>query len=134
VGEERARIRRGTVYCDPWSDRRVAEYVRAIPQHAVNRRTDSKRLARRAIRGLVPPDTRTRLGKLEPNALFYRGFSDQELATVRDLIGDPVAARMGFVDGDSLRSRCERYLRGEPTQYEFWWPLTLEMWLRAHWI
>jgi hypothetical protein len=111
----------------------VAEYVHAIPQHEVNRRTESKRLARRSTRDLVPPDTRARLGKLEPDALFYRGFRELALSTVRELMNDPVAARMGFIDASELRFWCDRYLKGEPTRYEFWWPLTLEMWLRVHW-
>jgi len=40
---------------------------------------------------------------------------------------------MGFVDPVQLRSSYDRFLRGEPVRHDFWWPLTLEMWLRAHW-
>jgi asparagine synthase (glutamine-hydrolysing) len=133
LGEERRRARQGTVYCDPWSDRRVTEYVNAIPQHEVNRRSEEKRLARRATRALIPSRIRARLGKTEPDALFDRGFRDTGLAVARELLDDPLVARRGFVDADGLRSSYDLFLRGEPVRYDFWWPLTLEMWLRAHW-
>jgi len=132
-GEERRRVRRGVVYCDPWSDRSVAEYVHAIPQHEVNRRSEPKRLARRATGDLIPPDTWSRLGKTEPGALFERGFRGPGLSVVRQLLDDPLAAQMGFIDPERLRSAYEDFLRGEPVRHDFLWPLTLEMWLRAHW-
>jgi len=132
-GEERRRARCGTVYCDPWSDRSVASYTHAIPQHQVNRRSEHKRLARRAVRDLVPSDTRARLGKTEPDALFDRGFRDSGLPTVREMLADPISARMGFVNPGELKSSYESFLRGDPVRHDFWWPLTLEMWLRAHW-
>ena len=111
----------------------MAEYVHAIPQHEVNRRSEPKRLARRATRDLIPPDTRARLGKTEPDTLFDRGFRGPGLSVVHDLLDDPVAAQMGFMDPERLRSAYEDFLRGEPVRHDFLWPLTLEMWLRAHW-
>ena len=132
-GEERRRARLGTVYCDPWSDRSVVEYVYAIPQHEVNRRSEPKRLARRAATEVVPAKVRSRLGKTEPGALFDLGFSGPGLSVVRHLLDDPVAAQMGFVDPERLRSAYEKFLSGEPVRHDFLWPLTLEMWLRAHW-
>ena len=111
----------------------MAAYVHAIPQHEVNRRSELKRLARRATRDLVPPHTQARLGKTEPDTLFDRGFREAGLPTARDLLTDPISAQMGFVDPGSLRSSYDSFLRGDPVRYDFWWPLTLEMWLRAHW-
>jgi len=132
-GEERRRARQGTLYCDPWSDRQVAAYVHAIPQHEVNRLSEPKRLARRAVRRLMPAGTESRLGKTEPDRLFDRGFRESGLPVVRALLEDPLAARMGFIDPERLRSSYERFLGGAPVRYDFWWPLTLEMWLRSHW-
>jgi len=132
-GEERRRARQGTTYCDPWSDRSVAAYALAIPQHEVNRMSEPKRLTRRAVRHLMPAGVEARLGKTEPNALFDRGFREAGLPVARELLADPIAARMGFVDPERLRTSYDRFLRGEPVRHDFWWPLTLEMWLRAHW-
>lgn len=133
VGEERRRLRRGTVYCDPWSDRSVAAYVHALPHYEVNRRSETKRLVRRATRDLIPPALGARLGKTEPNALFDRGFREGGPSIEQDLIADPLSAQMGFVDPEQLRSAYESFLRGIPARHDVWWPLTLEMWLRAHW-
>jgi len=133
TGEERRRLERGAVYCDPWSDRSVAAFVHAIPQSLVNRRSAPKRLALRATRGLMPPGMRDRLGKTEPDLLFDRGFRERGLPSAEELITDPLSAQLGFVDESRLRSSYDSFLRGEPVRYDFWWPLTLEMWLRAHW-
>jgi len=134
MGTERQRARQAAVYSDPWSDRSVAAYVHAIPQYEVNRRSEPKRLARRASKRVMPPGVEKRLGKTEPGALFDRGFRELGLPMARALLADPVAAQMGFVDPDRLRASYDSFLRGEPIRYDFWWPLTLEMWLRAHWL
>ena len=132
-GEERLRARFGTVYCDPWSDRSVVEYICAIPQHQVNRRTESKRVALQAALGVVPESVRIRLAKTEPGALFHRGFNGPGLSVVRQLLTDPIAAQMGFIDSRRLRTAYDEFLSGEPIRHDFFWPLKLEMWLRAHW-
>jgi len=131
VGEERHRHRRGAVYCDPWSDRSVVSCVHAMPQHEVSRRSEPKRLPLHATRSLVPPGIR--FGKTEPGALFDRGLKRSALPVLLDLVRDPLAARMGFVDAERLGWSFDSFVRGDPVLNDLWWPLTLEMWLRAHW-
>jgi hypothetical protein len=111
----------------------VAEYVLAIPQQQVHRRSESKRLALRAVRPLLPDGIAGRLGKREPIRLFERGFRDQGLPVVRELLADPRMASRGYVEIPRLEADFEGFLNGEPVRHDFWWPLTLEMWLHSHW-
>ncbi|MEN8144866.1 MAG: asparagine synthase-related protein [Gemmatimonadota bacterium] len=133
VALERRRAARGLEYADPWSDRRIAEFIMAVPPHIVTRLSDPKRLLRQAMKGTTPDAALDQAGKIEPVALFHRGFRERAIHTVRDLLTDSRMAAHGFVDPGVLRQAFEAYVDGNPGRHDFWWPLTLEMWLRAYW-
>jgi len=133
VHRERRRARFGLGYSDPYSDRRLVELVTAFPQWRVQRRSRPKALARAAMRGLVPEPARVRMGQTTPVRLFERGMKDHERHRLLDLVTGMHAAKRGWVDEAAVRQSVERYLRDEPQDAEFWWPVTLEMWLRAFW-
>jgi asparagine synthase (glutamine-hydrolysing) len=130
---ERIHARHGLGYADPWSDRRLAEFVLAIPQWVVQQVREPKAIARRAMEGIMPTDVLGAVQKTEPVALFDRGFRDRARERVFDLIRDSRSAARGYVREPALRETYEGFLRGEPQRFDFWWPLTLEMWLRAYW-
>ncbi len=133
VMRERHRALSDLSACDPWTDRSLAEFLVSIPQHVVNRVAEPKRLARRAMKHVVPAGVLDRLGKTEPVGLFDRGFKEQALDTVGDLIQDACSADSGWLDTRGLRGVFDAFLDGKPIRYDFWWPLTLEFWLRSHW-
>jgi len=133
VWSNRTWARFGLGFADPWSDRRLAELVLAMPQWRVQRPAEPKGIARRAMRGVMPEDARRCVGKIEPVSLFDRGFKDRSRETVMDLITNSQAAARGYLDEDALRRRYLSFLRGEPQPFDFWWALTLEMWLRRYW-
>jgi asparagine synthase (glutamine-hydrolysing) len=129
---ERSRARLALGFADPWSDRRIASFLLAVPQWVVQQVREPKRLARRAMRGIMPEAVRQKAGKIEPGALYQRGLLDRGRTTVEALIRDSEAARRGFVDEDALSARYTSLLRREPPRFDFWCPLALEMWLRRH--
>jgi asparagine synthase (glutamine-hydrolysing) len=129
---ERRAARAGLVAADPWSDRRLASFVVAIPQHHVNRATDRKRIVRRALRAVGPADVVSRLGKTEPASLFDAGFRGPGREVVLDLLRDPVAERRGYLDAGEARTAFRDWLDGKPVRHDFWWPVALEWWLRSH--
>ncbi|MEW6637679.1 MAG: asparagine synthase-related protein, partial [Actinomycetota bacterium] len=131
--DERTRARFGLTFADPWSDRRLAELVLAMPQWRVQRPSEPKGIARRAMRGVMPESARRSVGKIEPVSLFDRGFKDRAKETVEGLISGSRAAARGYLDENALRRYYLSFLRGEPQPFDFWWALTLEMWLRRHW-
>jgi hypothetical protein len=48
------------------------------------------------------------------------------------LLDQPRLAEAGYVDGAALAAAYEAHVDGGPLAPEFWWALSLEMWLRQH--
>lgn len=132
VLNERTRARFGLAYADPWSDRRIASFVLSVPQWVIQQTREPKRIARRAMRGIMPEAVRQTARKIEPHDLYDRGFMERARGTVQNLITDTQAAKYGYLDECALQSCYASYLRGEPQRDDFWWPITLEMWLRQY--
>src|SRR5918995_2294314 len=131
--DERTRARYGLGFADPWSDRRLAQFVLGVPQWRIQRVGESKRIARLAMRGLMPEQVRHRAGKTIPVSLFDRGFKERARDTVSALITGARAGERGYLDEAAFRNYYESFLRDGPQPYDFWWVLTLEMWLRRYW-
>ena len=131
VPQERIRARYGMTFADPWADRRIVAFVLAAPPWRVQRPSEPKRLARLALRGLLPDSTVEAVGKAEAANLFDRGLRDRARATALDLLTGSRLEALGFVDGAALRATFDRYLAGHAMRYDVWWALTLEMWLRS---
>jgi asparagine synthase (glutamine-hydrolysing) len=121
---------RGLGFADPWSDRRLAEFVIAAPAWVVQRLTQPKRLAREAMRGVMPETVRRAATKVDPSPLFRRTLEERGIALIEDLLSAPRMAELGFVDPAPLRQHYARIRAGEPAEATFWWALSLEMWLR----
>lgn len=129
---ERLCARAGLAYADPWSDRRLVEFALTVPQRALSRAGDNKRLARTAMRGIIPEEARQNAGKTSPKPLYERALKERAQETVWELLTNTYAEAHGYIDEDALRTYYERYLRGEAEDHRFWYVLTLEMWLRQH--
>ena len=132
-GDERTRARYGLSFADPWSDRRLAEFVLAVPQWRIQRVGEVKRIARLAMRGIMPEQVRHKTEKIIPVSLFDRGFKERARDTVFALITGSQAGARGYLDEGAFRNYYESFLRDGPQPYDFWWVLTLEMWLRRYW-
>jgi hypothetical protein len=65
IPQERLRARYGMTFADPWADRRVVEFVLAVPPWRLQRPSEPKRLARLALGGLLPSSTVQALGKAD---------------------------------------------------------------------
>ena len=131
VWQERSNARAGLGWADPWSDRRLTEFVLAVPQHLVNRIAEPKRLAHHALRPLMPPSVRGQSRKIIPALLFERGFKERGADTVRELFADSIGQRLGFVDAGAFLSDYERFRADERIATDPWWTITLEGWLRV---
>jgi asparagine synthase (glutamine-hydrolysing) len=129
---ERMHARWRQAFADPWSDRRLVEFACRVPQRAMNRVGEPKRLTRMALKESLPSEHVDRMRKIVPTPLFQRGLWEREVGRIRELLTDSEADRMGLVDGRRLKQAYEelcRSPRGNPTQ--LWQALTLEMWLRV---
>ena len=134
VWSERSHAHFGLGFADPWSDRRIASFVLAVPQQVLNRpREVNKRLARLAMRGIMPEEVRQAARKIEPMPLFDRGFKERGKHTALDLLTHSRADANGYMNERAVLNHYKSFLRGEPQRHDFWWALTLEMWLRQYW-
>ena len=131
--DERLSARAGLAFADPWSDRRLVEFVLAVPPWVVQRMSEPKRLARMALRYVIPANALGRLAKVSPAALYRRGVHDRARPTIERLLEGSLAERRGFVDATALRWHYDALIAGEQREIPtLWHALTLEMWLRAH--
>jgi asparagine synthase (glutamine-hydrolysing) len=129
---ERVCAHHGLAYGDPWTDRRLWEFVLAIPQRLLNRAGEHKRLMRRAMRGVMPEQARLAAGKTFPLALGRRGLCERESEAVQKLLTDSVLSGAGIIDEAAARSAHGRLCR-EDFGVPLWPTLSAEMWLRRYW-
>ncbi|MBZ0329228.1 hypothetical protein KZO25_02715 [Halomonas sp. ANAO-440] len=130
---ERVSARHGLGLADPWSDRRLADFILACPQHLVATVREPKRIARRAMAGIMPDDAIRAIGKVVPAALYIDALRDKAHDKVLDLMTNSRCAELGYIDEPALRRRFERFVRGEESVFELWSTLSLELWLRRYW-
>ena len=129
---ERRAAEFGLRYEDPWSDRRILEFVCAVPQHVLNRVDDTKRLARRALAGLVPPEVQASARKIIPAPFGIHALRVREATSLSALTTDMRAAQAGLVDEPILAEHINSFLQGADLLPGAWPALTLEAWLRSH--
>jgi asparagine synthase (glutamine-hydrolysing) len=103
-----------------------------VPQWTIQRVGENKRIARLAMRGLMPEQVRRSAAKISPAPLYHRALKEQARDTVLELLTGSRAAAGGYLDEGALQNYYERFLRGGAERHEFWWALTLEMWLRQY--
>jgi asparagine synthase (glutamine-hydrolysing) len=132
---EKIHAQKGLAYADPWSDRRLAELVIAMPQHIVHRFADFKRLPRKALSDVLPLHLAMQsdiLAKANPTPFYRYGVYEREVAKVRRLISTSKAASLGMVSRERLSDYYEKVLCGGPERYDLWWFITLEIWLSKY--
>ncbi|MBA3890927.1 MAG: hypothetical protein H0X64_10380, partial [Gemmatimonadaceae bacterium] len=130
---ERDCSRFGLELHSPWSDRRLASFIMAVPQWMVQRPSEPKRIARHAMRGIMPADALSSAGKMEPVALFERAFADRARAVIGSLLADSQLVGRGFVEEAEVRQLFDALAERRVVRSDPWWSLTMEMWLRRYW-
>jgi asparagine synthase (glutamine-hydrolysing) len=133
VFQERRRAAYGLSYADPWSDRRVISFILAIPQSIVQQPSQPKKLAREAMRGIMPEAVRQGARRITPDDLYDRGVRERERARIVDLFTHMQSAARGWLDEAQVQRAYQDHLNRRPLRWDIWWPLTLEMWLRRYW-
>ena len=133
VLRNRTRAKFGMDFADPYADRRLVELILAMPQSLVQRRGQPKDVVRRAMSGVVPAPALATARKTIPYGLFHRGFRERAVGTVHDLLTSSEAAEHGWLDEKQALAVFDGYRRTVDAAWDFWWPLTVEMWLRRWW-
>lgn len=115
----------------PFCDHRIAEFVFSLPADYLMGGAETKRLLRRALRGILPDPIRERWNKQgfrPPQEDWIKGAL---LAHVRATIDDPAFAARGLWDVDWWRSALKRFEQGEShLAWTLWMPTIVEAWFR----
>lgn len=130
---QRASARLGLLHADPWSDRRLAEFVLAVPQSRVQRYSSDRHLTRNAMRGIMPDRLLSQTRRGWPASLFSHAFTEREVGKVRDLFTTSRAAKHGWLNAEDVLGAYNHYLQGGEFQASLLYPLNVEVWLRSWW-
>ena len=90
----------------PYRDRRLVEFMLAIPAHQLYQRGIYRTVLRNAMQGILPEIIRARSGKGSLSALYSNGF-ERKKDEVQTFFSDPDAIWKNYVDPDWLSSRWE---------------------------
>ena len=116
----------------PYRDRRLTEFMLAVPAHQLYRHGRFKHLAREAAAGFLPPEIPARVEPTLLTPLFRRGVFERERLTVRRILDTSDAVWPQFVD----RRWVEEILRFGPRrpldEVLLWHCLGFESWVRRH--
>jgi len=118
----------------PYHDRRLVEFIMALPAYQLGLPGRDRRVQRDAVTGLGLPEIGERDGKTGFDPLMLRGLCERETATVLELLRSPRCVERGFVSSDWLRGEVANLARGVTTESEalhgLWLCVCLELWLR----
>lgn len=115
----------------PYLDRRIAEFVLAIPLEQKLRPGEDRSLARRAFKGLLPEPIRTRRTKAGPTEAFDRALV-REWPRLSGIFSDPLVSAYGFVDRDAFAVTLRQARHGVVKQLaQLHRTISLELWLRS---
>ncbi len=116
----------------PFLDRRLVEYVLAIPGEQLFRLAWSKNLLRRAMAGALPERIRLRESKTKFISFLDFILLERASGEIQELLKAPRSADLGILDGEGLRSAYLGFVRGrtDESRRALWYALNLEIWLR----
>ncbi len=115
----------------PFLDRRLFEYVLAIPGEQLFRLDSTKSLLRRSMRETLPERIRSRRGKTRFTPFLDSALRERAAGEITELLRSPRAAELGILDGNLLRSTYLDFLGGhDESRRALWYAVTLEIWLR----
>jgi asparagine synthase (glutamine-hydrolysing) len=134
VEQERHNATLGIGYADPWSDRRLVEFILAVPHYILSRIGDEKRITRQAMRGIMPEKVRRAARKIVPSPLYDRMIREDARNTIMKLFTDSRLAARGYIVEDELRRNYQAFVAdGRRNDPGLWPTITAELWLRQHW-
>jgi asparagine synthase (glutamine-hydrolysing) len=113
----------------PYHDRRLVEYVMALPADQLGRPWRSRWMQRNAMTGLLPDAVCERTSKTAFDPLVTRGLLERERETVRTILGPARSAERSFVRRDWFEQALvkDRFTAEDIDQ--LWLIIGLELWL-----
>jgi len=123
----------GIELVQPYYDRRLIEFVLAVPAYILGLPGSDRRLHREAMKGLLPDEIRLRRSRTSFAPLYHRGVKEREWEKVRRIMAAPQVVERGYIDAEWLRGRLESGMDDSLDSTILWRALCLELWLQRHW-
>jgi asparagine synthase (glutamine-hydrolysing) len=116
----------------PFLDRRLVEYVLALPGEHLFRLGNSKSLLRQAMREVLPERIRLRADKTRFTPFIDFILLERSAGEIAQLLREPRSAALGLLKGDALRSAYLSLIHGglAAPRRAVWYAISLEIWLR----
>lgn len=115
----------------PFLDRRLVEFLMAIPLEQKLRPRETRSLLRRALLGTLPEAVRKRRTKGGPHEAIYRALI-REWPRISTVFQDPWVCRLGYVDRERLKIVLQKARHGvNITSPQLIRIVCLELWLRS---
>jgi asparagine synthase (glutamine-hydrolysing) len=114
----------------PYLDRRLVEFLQAVPFEQKVRPGESRSLMRRSLRHLLPPEIAARRGKSSPSEATARAFA-REWPRLRSLLEDGLLVDRGYADRRKLRDALVHARTGWTGSAHLTSAVLLECWLRT---
>jgi len=137
--EDRQTAAFGLEHFDPFLDHRLLELMFRVPGKMKIRDGVTKILLRRAMQGILPEETRTRIKKSGWNAPAHVWFSGSNAARLRDLVASRAFRERGIYDVEEVEHLIDEHqsivASGEARENHmmfFWQLVNLESWLAAY--
>ncbi len=116
----------------PYWDRRLVEYVMAVPADQLGRPGRDRWLLRNAVADLLPKRVVERRQQTEFTPLMNKGLLEKETATVNEIMKKPLIVEKDYVPEKWLR---QQLIDGKgwtsiEDSYYLWKCLSLELWLK----
>lgn len=125
--------RHGIELMQPYYDRRLVEFVMAVPAYVLGGPDTDRRLHRVAMKGILPEEIRLRRNRTIFVPLVQRGLGEREWGKVQRLLTKPQVVERGYIDANWLRSRLETGWDQSADSTMLWYVLSLELWLQRYW-
>ncbi len=119
----------------PFLDRRLVEFLMALPPEQLCSRQWPKAVLRRAMQGILPESIRVRRRKANFSCLVDGELRHRQAGKVEDLLHNSRLAALGAIHADRLQRLFQRYRAGETqdssARRTFQLVVALELWCRS---
>ena len=137
--EDRQSAAFGLAHHDPFLDHRLVAFMYRVPGDLKIRDGVTKQLLRRAMQGVLPEATRTRIAKTGWNAPAHRWFGGRTLEALRDRVRSTGFRSRGVFDPAAVEALLDEHAEivadAQPRENHMmflWQLLNLDLWMERH--
>lgn len=123
----------GIEFLQPYWDRRLVEFLLAIPADRIGTPPLYKGILHRSLRDILPPPVLERPDKTGLIPLAITGIWKKEWERVRQILTRPRILETGWIRQDWLREIISDPGADPDKLHPLWKSVTLELWLRQYW-